>query len=335
MVSTRANGRVAVVIPVSDPSLLAESLDSIFLQSRPPDDVIVVSCDRVDPEPLRRALTPYAGGVLLLREPALCPAAVRNAGTAVTDAEFLAVLRCGDRWLPHFLMSQMHVLRHDATIDLSFTNGLVAGDSALAGTFLLPSLAGAITLQALLAHGRALPCSAVVTRRASVLAAGGFDPAARNCLDFDLWVRMASRRLRFHGIDKPLTLCRQGVVSAGDAEVAALDAAIRTMRRLAGTPHWESDRAVVDRAIAVLGVQAEQRRGRLLLERGDVRAARVAFAAACNGSHGWQVRATRLALAVAPWIVRRVYVAAQAHARANANANANANARTATLSLAS
>jgi hypothetical protein len=328
MVATRANGRVAVVIPVSDPALLAESLDSVFIQSRPPDDVIIVAGDGGDGERLRRALTPYSGRVLLLRESARDDAAVRNAGLAVTDAEFVSVLRCGDRWLPHFLMSQMHVLRHDATLDLVFTNGLVTGESVLAGLFLLPSIGGAVTLEVLLTHGRALPCSAVVARRTSVMAAGGFAAAPPGALDFDLWIRMASRRVRFHGIAKALTLCRPDDAAAVEAGVAALEGAIRAVQRLVGTPHWESEGAMIDRTIAVLRVEAEQRRGRLSLERGDVRAARAAFAAACNGPHRWQVGATRIALAVAPWIVRRVYLAAQAHAVASANA------RAATASLA-
>lgn len=304
MVTTRSNGRVAVVIPVSDPALLAESLDSVFLQSRPPEDVVVVADEGIDAELLRRAVTPYAGAVLLLREPTRCPAAVRNAGVAVSDAEFIAVLRCGDRWLPHFLMSQLHVLRQDAAIDLSFTNGLFTGDSSMAGSFVLPTLAGAMTLDALLAHGRMLSCSAVVARRSAVQAAGGFDAAARHALDFDLWLRMASRRIRFHGIAKPLILCRWSPGLADDAD--ALESACQTLDRLLGVRQGDVERPLIQRAAAALRARAARQRGRLLLRDGDVRGARAAFAVACDGPHGrWQARAVYLALTIAPWLVRR------------------------------
>src|SRR5689334_15856287 len=110
---TQANGRTAVIIPVYGARFLAQALESVFFQSRPPDDVIVIDDGSPDAEAVRRAVTPYGDGVTLVRQENRGAGAARNAGIAATSAEFIAFLDADDRWLPHFLLKQLTKMRED------------------------------------------------------------------------------------------------------------------------------------------------------------------------------------------------------------------------------
>jgi glycosyltransferase involved in cell wall biosynthesis len=313
MVTTPFSGRVAAVIPVSRAASLSDTLDSVLLQSRPPDEVVVV--DRgSEPELVRRAIAPHADRVLLVRERHGGVGVARNAGIAATRADYIAVLDGSDRWLPHFLATQIQRFRQEGDVDLSFTNGLFVGQSELAGVAFMPRLEGHISIDALLMHGRSLPCSAVVMRRSLIVQVGGFDTVLEQGLDFDLWARLASRGARVRGSSKILVLRRpEGDVDAV-ARLNEVAAAMRAAERLLESGALPADRLTIERHVRRLRAEMEKARGTVLLERGDVRAARAAFSAACEGPHDWRVRATQVALAIVPWVVRRVYTARWVHA---------------------
>src|SRR3712207_2346397 len=129
----RGNGRVAVIIPVYRAEFLAEALESVFFQSRPPDEVIVVSDGSPFEDALQHAVAPYSALVRVLRQENAGAAAARNRGIDATDAEFVALLDADDRWLPHFLRQQLAVFERHPEVDLVYADGIFIGRSALAG----------------------------------------------------------------------------------------------------------------------------------------------------------------------------------------------------------
>ena len=303
--------RVAVIIPVYRAHYLAEALDSVFMQTRPADEVIVVDDGSPDRDQLQQAIAPYGSGIVVLRQANRGAGAARNRGIAAASAPLVAFLDADDRWTPHFLRHQLAALAAAPALDLSYTDGVFIGRSALAGrTFMsvCPS-AGEITLEALLAQQCTVLLSSVVARRQALLAVGGFDESIRRGQDFDLWLRMAAAGARLACDRRVLTLRRMHAANLSGTGSEAIDRPIAVLEKALGaialTPR---ERAAATGRLADLRAQRAREQGKELLARGDMRAARRALAEASRGLRTWKLQAAVLAMHIAPQLVRRVYL---------------------------
>jgi glycosyltransferase involved in cell wall biosynthesis len=93
---------VAAVVPTHDRgALLERALESVFAQTRPPDELIVVDDGSTDdtPERLRR----LAPRVRCIRQPNRGGAAARNLGARSAASEWIAFLDDDDVWAPDHL----------------------------------------------------------------------------------------------------------------------------------------------------------------------------------------------------------------------------------------
>jgi glycosyltransferase involved in cell wall biosynthesis len=317
MLASSDVARVAVVIPVYRATYLAEVLDSVFLQSRPPDEVIVVDDGSPDRLLLQQAVAPYAGRLTLLHQENQGAGAARNAGIAATQARFIATLDADDRWLPDFLRDQLGAFEADPTLDLIYADGLIVGRSPLAGrTFMTmcPSR-GEVTLDALLAQRCNVLLSAVVVRRAAVMAVGGFDPALRRGQDFDLWLRMARAGAHMGYAPRVMMLRRVHDNNLSGAAIDEIERPLRVFEKTLNTMSLTAaQRRIAQARVAALQAELARERGKELLKRGEFGAARHAFAGAEYGLAAWKLHATRLGLRLAPHLVRRLYLARLASA---------------------
>lgn len=109
---------VSVVIPTRGrPALLLRALDSVFAQSCPPREVVVV-VDGPD-EPTRSALAGCAHPALrvIFNPRQLTAAGARNAGVAEARGSWIAFLDDDDEWLPEKLEHQLAwAATHEASI---------------------------------------------------------------------------------------------------------------------------------------------------------------------------------------------------------------------------
>lgn len=312
MLDSRRPARVAVVIPVYHARYLGDALESVFFQSRPADEIIVVDDGSPDPSVIEEALAPYGAAVTLLRQPNAGAAAARNTGIAATTAPLIAFLDADDRWLPDFLAQQLAAFDRDPQLDLSYTDGVYIGDTPLAGrTFMstCPST-GAVTLERLLAQECTVLLSAVVVRRDAVLDTGGFDVALRRGQDFDLWLRMARRGARMTYLSRVLTLRREHANNLSGTAINEVERPLSILRKTLETmPLQKHERLIAERRIAQLSGALARERGKEALRTGDVAAARAAFASAVHGVSPWKLLGARMGLALAPQLVTRIYAA--------------------------
>lgn len=94
--------RVSVIVPTYNYGrFLAETLDSVFRQTVPAHEVIVVDDGSTDDTPAVAAR--YGERVVYLRQPNRGVAAARNAGVDRATGDWLAFLDADDLWEPDFL----------------------------------------------------------------------------------------------------------------------------------------------------------------------------------------------------------------------------------------
>ena len=306
-----APSRVAVILPVYRARYLGEALESVFLQSLTPDEVIVIDDGSPDKNDIERAVTAFDGRVRLIRQANEGAGAARNAGIRATSAELIAMLDADDRWLPDFLAEQVALMNACRHIHVSYTNAMYIGRTPLAGrTFMsaCPSR-GDVTLQSLLEQECTVPLSATIARRDAMVRAGLFDPTLRRGQDFDLWLRMARNGDRFTYSEKILALRRLHDENLSGTQVNEIERALNVfVKTLATMDLTIAERAAAERRVRTLTIALARERGKERLLDGDFAAARLHLEAIAHQC-GWKVRVALLGLRLAPALVRRFYLA--------------------------
>jgi glycosyltransferase involved in cell wall biosynthesis len=158
--------RISVIIPsYNTASLIAKCLDSVFAQSFPVFEVIVVNDGSPDTEQLEQVLQPYRSKIVYIRQENKRAAGARNTAIAKAQGEFLAFLDSDDSWLPDHLASQVELLCADLALDLVYSDALLLSASSHPKTFTqrCPS-EGDATFEALVVERCQIPISTVVAK---------------------------------------------------------------------------------------------------------------------------------------------------------------------------
>jgi glycosyltransferase involved in cell wall biosynthesis len=195
---------VSVVIPAYNATnFLAETLASVFAQTVPPAEIIVVDDGSTDDTAgIARDL-----GVTVISRANGGISAARNTGVRAARSEYVALLDADDLWMPEKLEVQVAALAAATVPSFSFTDfhtfdsrGVRAARSELrahpafrrtvgrapSGTNVVVS---ASERRPVLPDMYFVPSSAII-RRADVLAAGGFDESLRGCEDTEFFLRL-------------------------------------------------------------------------------------------------------------------------------------------------
>lgn len=108
--------RISVIMSVRDgASFLADAIDSLLLQTRPPDEVIVVDDGSSDATPA--ILARYAGRLHVERRPPIGCAAALNHGLSRASGDLVAFHDADDLWMPCKLELQLAALGERPDVD--------------------------------------------------------------------------------------------------------------------------------------------------------------------------------------------------------------------------
>ena len=191
---------VSVVVPAYNvAAYIGAALDSISAQTYTDYEVVVVNDGSPDTEELERALEPYRGRVIYVRQENAGPGGARNTGVLRARGSYVAFLDGDDVWLPEYLAEQMKFLLADPSLDLVYSDAVLFGEGVPEGLNFMrvaPSR-GAVTFESLLRFECSVITSCVVARRSALVGAGLFDPAFIRSEDYDLWLRLARSGGRF------------------------------------------------------------------------------------------------------------------------------------------
>ena len=197
---------VTVIIPVYNrEEYLRAALDSVFLQTRLPDEVIVVDDGSTDNTP---AVAESYPEVTLLRQSNSGVSVARNRAVEAATSEWVAFLDSDDLWQPTKLELQMAALEANPVFEACTCNTMALQEPG--GTPGPPpsNIPPGTDIAAGLRGSLRLPPGSVIARRERVLQVGGFDDSARPCEDWDLWLRLVDAGCRFLLVPEALLLIR-------------------------------------------------------------------------------------------------------------------------------
>ena len=176
---------ISVIVPVHNPGgLLRQTLESVYAQTAPPAEVVVVDDGSseditwVESLPTTRLVqTAFNGG----------PGLARNLGVAISTGEWLAFLDQDDIWEPTKLAQQLYVMTEG--IDLCHTNfDLIDID----GRRTHPGYGEPASYPGMLRGRLGLLLSSTVVRRSTFEEVGGFNHLLRVQQDLDFFLRVAT-----------------------------------------------------------------------------------------------------------------------------------------------
>jgi GT2 family glycosyltransferase len=231
---------ISVIIPAFRAApYIGEALASVFQQTLPDFEVLLVNDGSPDVDDLERAIAPYRDRIVYIEQQNRGPGAARNAAISRARGEFLAFLDSDDVWLPDYLAEQISALRLDPTLDFIYADAVLFGKSALAGkTYMSTSPShGPVTLESLLNRDCMVITTCTIVRRQAVIDAGGFDEdqLLAPCEDLDLWIRLAYNGLRMAYQRQVLARHRVHAQSLMADELRLWSAQIRVLKKAAET----------------------------------------------------------------------------------------------------
>ena len=199
----RKSPQVSVVIPVYQAeSFIGSTLASIAVQTRLPDEVVVVddgSTDRTVEVVRAFSLEHTELNIRLVRASHCGPGAARNRGVQMANGTWIAFLDSDDLWMPTKIEYVLKVIEQNP--DSNFIchnektrrlNGTEQETNYIHGLALDRPLFPQIYIK------NYFSTSAVVCRRDLLLVHGGFSETLSSAQDYELWMRMApSLRIYF------------------------------------------------------------------------------------------------------------------------------------------
>jgi glycosyltransferase involved in cell wall biosynthesis len=296
--------QISVVIPAYNASAyIAETLDSVFAQSRAGFETIVVNDGSPDTLEFERALEPYRDKIVYLKQENRGPSAARNAGIRAARGELIAFLDSDDGWQPEYLAAQTEFLRQNPSLDLVYCDGIHVGEGELAGRNQMrgsPSR-GAADFRALLTGECTVLTSLTLARTSAVLRAGLFDEAISYAEDYDLWLRMARQGSKIGYHPSILGWHRLRPDGLGSAVTRMLASAAGILARLENDRSLDPElRTLAGRQRSRFQSQFELEEGKRRLCAGDFQGASELLRRVNTDSANWRLRLTLLGLRVAP-----------------------------------
>ena len=312
---------VSFVIPAYRcTSYIRTALESVFRQTIPSYEVIVVNDQCPDTANLEIALEPYRNQIVYIVLPAnRGSATARNAGIRAAQGRFIAFLDADDIVEPDYLEKQLAAFDADSSLDLICCDTLLFGRPDVEGlrySRLTRTEEATLTLEGVLI-GRSSPVlSCVVVRRQAVLDIGCFDEAVPRNEDFDLWLRLLHRgkKLVYH----PVVLGRRlerGGNKTSDNEGQALGAAFVPGRFADRLPPGHPLAPLVAQRILFMTVCSAHQRARKLLNDGDVPDALIYYRLAAKFYPSWRLSLYAGLLSAAPKLALSIRVLNQLRVR--------------------
>jgi GT2 family glycosyltransferase len=231
--------RVSVVVPFYNAErYLAAALDSALAQEDVAVEVLVADDGSSDGTP--EVLARYGDRVRVLHQDHRGPSAARNACLAAARGEYVALLDADDRFRPGKLARQAAVLDTRPDVGLVYTGWHVIDGAGVPLPHQGWSREEGDVRRRLLLGNLAHPV-AVMLRRAPIAAVGGFDESLQVNEDWDLFLRLALRGMRWACLDEALAEYRVHGGQSHRRVRLVYDTRLRILERVFADPDLPPD----------------------------------------------------------------------------------------------
>ncbi len=302
---------VSVIIPAYQASgRIRETLDSVFAQTYPNVEVVLVNDGSPDTDALEEAIRSYGERLIYIRQENRGPSGARNTAIRAARGKYIACLDSDDIYLPEHLASLVPLLEKRG-LDLVYSDSYNDSYHMRDGMHIFRSFerqpqSPPVTFEKLLTEECAITTSAVVASRQAVIDAGLFDERYRRCEDFDLWLRMSFRgakmdllrqvgiehRLLADGLSADRFLLKQALIEIYQKVLATLPVSAKQRRTI---------QELIARTEGLCQMDLVKR----YLREGNYPEARLAAGKAAALLRDPKSRRVALAVGIAPWAVRR------------------------------
>lgn len=193
--------KISLIIPTYNRcSLLKRALNSVFEQSRKPDEIIVVDDGSTDNT--LDMLNNEFPQVTTIRQINKGVSAARNSGIQQAKGDWIAFLDSDDTWLAEKLAAQVRVLQQAPDFKVCHTEEIWIRNGVRVNAMHKHKKAGGWIFKQCLPLCVMSPSSIMIDR--SVFDdVGLFDESLPACEDYDLWLRISAKYPVFF-IDQPL-----------------------------------------------------------------------------------------------------------------------------------
>ncbi len=298
---------VSVIIPAyQEAERIREALDSVFAQTYPNFEVVLVNDGSPDTEALEQVIRSYGARLIYVRQENRGPSGARNTAIRTARGKYIACLDSDDIYLPEHLARLVPLLEEHG-LDLVYCDSNFIRDGMHVGrSFERQPQSPPVTFEKLLTEECAVTTSAVVASRQAMIGAGLFDERYRRSEDFDLWLRMAFRGakmdlLRQVGIEH--RLLPDGLASDG---YLLKQAQIEVYKKVLATlPVSAKQKRLIQELIARVEGLCQMDLVKRYLREGRYPEARLAAGKAAVLLQDRKSRRVALAVQIAPWAARR------------------------------
>jgi glycosyltransferase involved in cell wall biosynthesis len=309
-ISSAAAPTVSVIIPAYNAAeYIGEALKSVLNQTFQSHEIIIINDGSPDTDELERELQMHRASIRYLKQENRGAAAARNTGLREATGEFIAFLDADDTWLPTFLEDQLELLK-GSRAQIVYSDAVLVGDSHMARrTFMeLQPSTGSVTPESLLDGTVTVLTSTVLASRKLVFDAGLFDESIKRGHDFDLWLRMARIGAQFAYQSKVLAHHRILENSLSGDTISQLERTLAVLRKIESKGQLTASEkaafnSTLNRTLAQLAI--EKGKEKLLVK--DFNGAARSFEEARRLKDSWKLKASCMALRIAPSVLWRLY----------------------------
>jgi glycosyltransferase involved in cell wall biosynthesis len=248
---------------------IAEALDSILGQTRPPDEVVVIDDGSTDGT--AKELERYSDRICILRHSNRGYQATMNRAIREARGDFVALCGADDIWEPRKLEWQHEAITANPDVDVFFGHAVFFG--RFEGDHVRPPAAGVLDSGALrdaLYRMNVINTPSAVMRRALFDRLGWFIENFEGD-DYDYWFRCLRAGVRFYYDPRPMVRYRQH-----DSNITVDH--VKLFRAMNHVRRWHADLADDRQLVRTVLADDAFRIGRLLVDANRPREARGAFA---------------------------------------------------------
>ncbi|MDH4186708.1 MAG: glycosyltransferase family 2 protein [Nitrospira sp.] len=197
--------RISLIIPCyRDAATITRALESVYRQTRPVEEVIVVIDCSPETEEIERVLRAFPHVVLVKHAVNLGLAATRNTGVEAATGDIVTFLDADDELHPQKIELQMHVMQNEGASTCEVLKVPPGASDLRHRPYQGPTPVETMRSVKKLLRSNRLTGASLMISKELLRRVGGYDASLRSCEDYDLWLRLLESGTAVQNIRLPL-----------------------------------------------------------------------------------------------------------------------------------